>query len=157
MSMETVVDRLDARFTSRGHFATKCPAHDDRAPSLSISSGRDGRVLLHCFGGCHTSDILTAAGLRYADLFNGPPPTRERKAQAALHERRLQSLRELERDVYKLESIRNQLGAKLAAVANVPEGDELERLFHYVCDLHREAQTELDKRKKPRLGGSEGN
>lgn len=65
-------------------------------------------------------------------------------------ERTLRSIRELQRDVDKLEAIRNQLGAKLANLANVPEGDELERLFHYVCNLHREAHTELDKRLEPR-------
>ncbi len=36
-----------------------CPAHDDRHPTLSVSVGDDGRVLLHCFAGC-SSDLHAA-------------------------------------------------------------------------------------------------
>lgn len=35
-----------------------CPAHADRSPSLSVSTGRDGRLLLHCFAGCEFRDVL---------------------------------------------------------------------------------------------------
>jgi len=44
-----------------------CPAHDDNNPSLSISV-KDQRVLLHCFAGCETADVLTATGLEWVDL-----------------------------------------------------------------------------------------
>lgn len=47
----------------------KCPAHDDRSPSLSISEGRDGRALLNCHAGCETPAILAALGLSMEDLF----------------------------------------------------------------------------------------
>ena len=30
----------------------RCPAHDDQTPSLSISEGSDGIVLVKCFTGC---------------------------------------------------------------------------------------------------------
>ena len=30
----------------------RCPAHEDRKPNLSISSGRDGKVLVRCHAGC---------------------------------------------------------------------------------------------------------
>src|SRR5262245_28494931 len=60
--------RLDAKRSSEGWLA-KCPAHDDRQPSLSISEGRDGRVLLHCHAGCALDEILSAAGLTKRDLF----------------------------------------------------------------------------------------
>lgn len=46
-----------------------CPAHDDRNPSLSVSEADDGRVLLHCFAGCRTEDVLDALGMGEADLF----------------------------------------------------------------------------------------
>ena len=55
---------------SSGGYVVKCPAHDDRSPSLSISTGRDGRVLLKCFAGCSTESILAALGLRWGDLFD---------------------------------------------------------------------------------------
>lgn len=47
----------------------QCPAHDDRAPSLSLCEGRDGRALLHCHGGCDTSRVLIALDLSFTDLF----------------------------------------------------------------------------------------
>jgi hypothetical protein len=46
-----------------------CPSHrrGDRNPSLSVKDGRQGRLLLHCFGGDSYDDIvaaLWAKGLR---------------------------------------------------------------------------------------------
>ena len=46
-----------------------CPSHEDRRPSLSISEGRQGRVLLRCWSGCETRDVLATVGLRWSDLF----------------------------------------------------------------------------------------
>jgi putative DNA primase/helicase len=37
----------------------RCPAHDDRTPSLSIGE-RDGKVLFHCFAGCSQSKVRRA-------------------------------------------------------------------------------------------------
>jgi hypothetical protein len=47
----------------------RCPAHDDRKPSLSVSEGDDGRILLKCFAGCETDAVVSALGLSLADLF----------------------------------------------------------------------------------------
>jgi len=63
-----LVLRLDAKRSGRGWIA-KCPAHDDRKPSLSISEGNDGRVLLKCLAGCDTNDVLAALGMAWPDLF----------------------------------------------------------------------------------------
>ncbi len=37
-----------------------CPCHEDREPSLSISDGQDGKLLVHCFAGCDPLEILRA-------------------------------------------------------------------------------------------------
>ena len=37
----------------------RCPAHDDRTPSLSVRVG-DTRLLFKCFAGCDTRDVLRA-------------------------------------------------------------------------------------------------
>ena len=37
----------------------RCPVHDDRTPSLSVRVG-DTRLLLKCFAGCDTRDVLSA-------------------------------------------------------------------------------------------------
>lgn len=40
-----------------------CPAHEDRNPSLSIAVAEDGKILIHCFAGCDTPDVLSKLGL----------------------------------------------------------------------------------------------
>lgn len=57
-----------------------CPAHKDSDPSLHIDLGEDGRVLLKCFAGCETADIVAAIGLELKDLF--PPKNRQLRPQA---------------------------------------------------------------------------
>lgn len=54
-----------------GKFKAVCPAHDDREPSLSISV-KGGSVLLHCFAGCKTEDVVAQLGLEMKDLFEAP-------------------------------------------------------------------------------------
>ena len=68
MTIENFISRLDgAKRTSRG-WRAKCPAHDDRSPSLSIREGDRG-ILLHCFAGCSLGEICEALGLMVRDLF----------------------------------------------------------------------------------------
>ena len=55
---QDLVERLGGRWTPRGGMC-RCPAHDDRTPSLSVRPGRT-RLLLHCFAGCDASDVLRA-------------------------------------------------------------------------------------------------
>jgi 5S rRNA maturation endonuclease (ribonuclease M5) len=54
------------------NFSAKCPAHDDRNPSLSVTEGKEGRVLIHCHTGCVLPDILFALGLEISDIFALP-------------------------------------------------------------------------------------
>lgn len=68
--IDNVLAKLDdPKSTGPSQWQTRCPAHDDRAPSLSVSEGDDRRVLLHCHAGCSGEDVLTALGLTAADLF----------------------------------------------------------------------------------------
>ncbi len=41
-----------------------CPAHEDQAPSLSISSSPTGKVLVHCHAGCDQRDVIAALRAR---------------------------------------------------------------------------------------------
>ncbi len=69
MSLETLIDRLDdVKETGYGKYVARCPAHDDRSPSLAIRDCDDGRILLHCFAGCETEDVLSAVGLTFSDV-----------------------------------------------------------------------------------------
>src|SRR5580704_16446121 len=63
-------------------WSARCPAHEDRKASLSISEGNDGTALVRCHAGCDTSAILSALGLTLADLYPAkadPTPTRNGK------------------------------------------------------------------------------
>ena len=51
--------------TSASHNAGK----GDNNPSLSLSIGPNGKVLVFCFSGCTTDEIVFGAGLEVADLF----------------------------------------------------------------------------------------
>lgn len=66
--LSNVLSRFpDAR--QRGnHWHARCPAHDDRRPSLTLSPGRDGRVLIKCHAGCELPNVLRAAGLASEDI-----------------------------------------------------------------------------------------
>ena len=49
-------------------WTARCPAHDDRNPSLSISEER-GKILLCCHAGCSSEAICAAVGITMSDLF----------------------------------------------------------------------------------------
>lgn len=50
-------------------YVAMCPAHDDRKASLSLAEG-DGRILIKCFAGCRTEEIVGRLGLKWRDLFD---------------------------------------------------------------------------------------
>ena len=53
----------------KGYMAL-CPAHNDNHPSLSIGLSEDKqKILIHCFAGCSTEDILKKVGLSMSDLY----------------------------------------------------------------------------------------
>ena len=54
--------------TSNNKYMAKCPCHDDKNASLSISE-ENGKILLHCFAGCDTQSIVNSIGLTLKDLF----------------------------------------------------------------------------------------
>lgn len=73
MSLEAILSRLTKVKGRNGSYTACCPAHDDRSPSLAIRETADGRILLHCFGGCEAQSVLDALGLDMTDLFPERP------------------------------------------------------------------------------------
>jgi len=70
--VDNLLQHLDkVRRTAPATWSARCPGHDDRGPSLAIRELDDGRVLLRCFAGCQTDDVLDAVGLTFSDLY--PP------------------------------------------------------------------------------------
>ena len=52
-----------------GGWKACCPAHTDRSPSLSITEGDDGRILIKCHAGCAAQQVVAAMNLTMSDLF----------------------------------------------------------------------------------------
>jgi putative DNA primase/helicase len=72
--LEVVVSRVGGVRLNGDGFIGRCPAHDDKKPSLAIRQGSDGQVLVHCHAGCSVEQVCAALDLRLADLF--PPKGR---------------------------------------------------------------------------------
>lgn len=68
--LRQLLSSLDRLTESENGWEACCPAHDDTNPSLSISQGDDGKILLHCQSNeCKPANIMQAAGLSAKDLF----------------------------------------------------------------------------------------
>lgn len=62
--------RLDkVKANGPGRWLACCPAHDDRSPSLAVRETEDGTILVKCFTGCPTGDVLAAVGMEMHELF----------------------------------------------------------------------------------------
>ena len=67
--IDTLLNSLDGvRESGKSRWFARCPAHEDRNPSLSVRNV-DDRLLIHCFAGCEPIDIVHAVGLDMSDLF----------------------------------------------------------------------------------------
>ena len=81
--IDVVLARLDrVCVTKPACWKSRCPAHADASPSLSIREMPDGRVLLRDFAGCSAAAIVSAIGLQLRDLF--VPTSVERSSKSCL-------------------------------------------------------------------------
>ncbi|MGE0071570.1 MAG: hypothetical protein AB7S55_00710 [Thiomonas sp.] len=79
MSIDLLISRLQkprkapARSSSgiTRAYRSHCPLCGGHGLPLSIAETSDGRILLHCFGGCATENILSSVGLTWDDVL--PP------------------------------------------------------------------------------------
>jgi hypothetical protein len=73
-----------------GRWSARCPAHDDRSPSLSITEGERG-LLLKCWSGCSIHEICRSLGIEqrelFFDAFDADPRQRRAAAQRRAAER----------------------------------------------------------------------
>ena len=83
--LENVLQKLEAKgcpARQRGSgWQARCPAHEDKTPSLSITESADGKVLFHCHAGCQITEIMAAVGLTYNDIFLPDPLRANTKKQ----------------------------------------------------------------------------
>jgi hypothetical protein len=77
MNLPDIASRFQGvRWSGEDRFAARCPRHDDLNSSLSVGRGDKG-IVLKCFAGCQTDNILSAIDLKFSDLFfngNGISP-----------------------------------------------------------------------------------
>ena len=89
MTLPDFLLKLNGVKPTHGHWKARCPAHDDREPSLSVAQGDEDRILLHCFAGCDPQAICASLGLTLTDLFPEDDCSSRRGSLAALPPRRL--------------------------------------------------------------------
>ena len=63
---EAIATALGGR-KAGGNWMARCPAHDDRAPSLSIRNSNDGKVLLRCHAGCGQGQVISILRTRQCE------------------------------------------------------------------------------------------
>ena len=59
MTAETIARALGGHRAGAG-WTARCPAHDDRTPSLSLTDTKDGKLLVRCHAGCDQKDVIAA-------------------------------------------------------------------------------------------------
>lgn len=70
MTLSDILHRLEGVKKVGGGYMAKCPCHADNTPSLSVKE-ENGKLLIHCFGGCSYSDILTELGFQREPVAGG--------------------------------------------------------------------------------------
>ena len=87
--VELLLSKLDGVAQAGDGWSARCPAHYDRKPSLSVSTGDDGRALVHCHAGCSAGAVCEALGIGASDLFSADPtPPHTRRATKASRPKR---------------------------------------------------------------------
>ncbi len=89
MDIRDFLQRLDhvSGPNASGEYMARCPCHDDKTASLSITmkrSGKDGkeRIYFHCQAkSCTNQQIMAALGITAKDLIVNPDPVGHPKAQ----------------------------------------------------------------------------
>jgi hypothetical protein len=98
MKAETIAKALGGRKVGQG-WAARCPAHDDRDPSLSIRDA-DGKVLVRCHAGCNQRDVIDA--LRARDLWEGKGHVRRDRHRRTVRKPEQPDPQSIERSAFAL-------------------------------------------------------
>ena len=68
MNVDEILSHFqNARRNGRG-FMARCPSHEDKKNSLSITPSESGNILMKCMAGCSTKSVIDAVGLTWRDL-----------------------------------------------------------------------------------------
>lgn len=81
--VEQLLDRLQGAKCSGDsgrQWVALCPAHEDRKHSLAIGLAGNGNILLKCYAGCATEDVLRQVDMTFENLFPEAEAARPRRA-----------------------------------------------------------------------------
>lgn len=155
MTLDQFLDRLENVRRSNGGFMARCPAHEDRSPSLSVCEGDNGRVVVHCFAGCTVDKVCAALGLRLSDLFadDGRPERWVSWRPQTPEERAAERRRRLEQSLRTERRLRLRAERALqraALLVGIAYSDDPERVLDRLLDgaakeLDREASERADR------------
>jgi hypothetical protein len=113
MTLHEILPLLRGVKRSSGGWRARCPAHDDHRASLSVGTGADGGVLLHCHAGCSFGAIRAALG----------PAASNGQSHAPLRARTPQGAQGAQRRIVATYDYRDAHGALLyQAVRYEPKG-----------------------------------
>lgn len=120
MIYENFIQRFDKVTTTARGVMARCPSHDDNKHSLSVGRAKDGGVVLKCFAGCETEDVVKAMGLEMRDLFAVSKNGRRNGAVAK-------------------PAVKEELAPKKQSVEDVPKiKPAIEKIYSYTDALGRE-------------------
>jgi hypothetical protein len=131
MTIKDFLALLDGIKRCRHGWQVRCPAHADKSPSLSVTEGEDGRILVKCWAGCTVEAITTALGITLCDLFQDNHLTPRRANRARLKR---------ETRWIAIEKKRKQAGAR---IDQMREAEYLIRSAHNI-DISRWSNAMLD-------------
>lgn len=140
MSADALLSRLEGvRQRGPGSWSARCPAHEDKGPSLSIRETDDGTVLVHCFAGCSAAEVVHAVGLELWELF---PPRPESHYSVPKRKPRVDGWQVLEVLQHRLAGLRLAAG-DLARGEALSEADlaTVREALDYIDWTIREART----------------
>jgi hypothetical protein len=115
MNIDNLLSRLQkVKRTGNDSWMACCSAHDDRSPSLAIKDAGNGKLMLKCFAGCETIDILGAIGLDWDDVMPPKEPVQN-----------IQTVKPRKVDIYAtdaLKIIRNESRVIAMAAMDITKG-----------------------------------
>lgn len=77
MQLNDILQRFNGlKANGNSSYQVKCPCHDDKHASLTISEN-NGKILMHCHAGCDIECICRAVGINQSDLFSEPLPSKK--------------------------------------------------------------------------------
>lgn len=80
MQIENLLNKLQGvKSTSRNRWLCKCPAHEDKSPSMHIKLDDNGKILINCKAGCGVYDIVASIGMHISDLMPESPTHHRQK------------------------------------------------------------------------------